>query len=114
VGIGHQVGSSSCRRRWSTQSTAALKDAGLTKRITPHMMRKLFNDVLRTSGVDKVTRKAITGHVTDEMTEHDSRVRLDEKRTAMEAAAMQLRGEKVDFLVDSSGENEKGRPERQL
>jgi hypothetical protein len=32
----------------------------------------------------------------------------------MEAAAMQLRGEKVDFLVDSSGDNEKGRPERQL
>ena len=56
------------------------KDAQLKKRITPHMMRYLFNDVLRLSGVDQVTRRALTGHVTEEMTAHYSTVRLDEKR----------------------------------
>jgi integrase len=66
------------------------KEAGLAKRITPHMMRYLFNDVLRLAGVDQVTRKALTGHVTNEMTEHYSTVRLDEKRAAMEAVATLL------------------------
>jgi len=37
-----------------------LQDPTRTKRITPHMMRYLFNDVLRLAGVDKVTRKALT------------------------------------------------------
>lgn len=69
------------------------------KRITPHMMRYLFNDVLRLAGVDKVTRKALTGHVTDDMTEHYSTVRLDEKREAMEAAARKLADVKVGTEV---------------
>jgi integrase len=69
------------------------KSAKLEKRITPHMMRYLFNDVLRQAGVDKVTRKALTGHVTDEMTEHYSSVQLDEKRAAMEAAGAKMREE---------------------
>ncbi|HEY2747197.1 MAG TPA: tyrosine-type recombinase/integrase [Polyangia bacterium] len=78
------------------------KDAQLTKRITPHMMRYLFNDVLRLAGVDKVTRKALTGHVTDEMTEHYSTVGLDEKRTAMEAAAAKLREVEVGTSVGTT------------
>ena len=78
------------------------KDAQLTKRITPHMMRYLFNDVLRLAGVDQVTRKALTGHVTDEMTAHYSTVRLDEKRAAMEAAAAKLRDVKVGTLVGTA------------
>jgi integrase len=82
------------------------KDAQLTKRITPHMMRYLFNDVLRQAGVDQVTRKALTGHVTDDMTEHYSTVRLDEKRAAMEAAASKLREGKVGLWVVPAPENE--------
>jgi integrase len=83
------------------------KEAGLEKRITPHMMRYLFNDVLRIAGVDKITRKALTGHVTDEMTEHYSSVDIDEKRAAMEAAATKLREVKVGTLVGTGPENEK-------
>lgn len=78
------------------------KAIGLEKRITPHMMRYLFNDVLRMAGVDKVTRKSLTGHVTDEMTEHYSSVQLDEKRVAMEAAAEMLRHGKVGTSVGTS------------
>jgi integrase len=71
---------------------SSAKDAQLTKRITPHMMRYLFNDVLRLAGVDEVTRRALTGHVTKQMTEHYSTVSLGEKRAAMAAAATTLRG----------------------
>jgi integrase len=67
------------------------KEANIDKHITPHMMRYLFNDVLRLAGVDEVTRRALTGHVTKQMTEHYSTVRLDEKRAAMDAAAAKLR-----------------------
>jgi integrase len=83
------------------------KEVGLGKRITPHMMRYLFNDVLRLAGVDQVTRKSLTGHVTDEMTEHYSSVQLDEKRAAMEAAAKMLRDGKVYLSVYQGPENEK-------
>jgi integrase len=77
----------------------ALKEAGIDKRITPHKLRYCFNDVLRLAGVDSVTGRAITGHVTEEMRKHYSTVRLDEKRVAMDAVAKQLWGEKVDFEV---------------
>ena len=71
------------------------------------MMRYLFNDVLRLGGVDKVTRKALTGHVTDEMTEHYSSVELDEKRAAMEAAGVKLREGKVGLLVGPEAEKKR-------
>jgi hypothetical protein len=83
------------------------KEVEIKKRITPHMMRYLFNDVLRQAGIDKVTRKSLTGHITDEMTEHYSTVQLDEKRAAMEAAAAQLREGKVALSVAPSAENNK-------
>lgn len=79
----------------------------LKKRITPHRMRYFFNDLLREAGVDQVTRKSLTGHVTDEMTEHYSTVRLDEKRAAMEAAASKLRTAEVGTKVGTGAENEK-------
>ena len=83
------------------------RDAQITKRITPHMMRYLFNDVLRLAGVDQVTRRALTGHVTDEMTAHYSTVRLDEKWVAMEAAAAKLRDVKVGTLVGTTPKKKK-------
>lgn len=82
-------------------------EVGLQKRITPHMMRYLFNDVLRQAGVDKVTRKSLTGHVTDEMTEHYSSVSMDEKRVAMESVAAKLRDVKVGTLVGTGAEKGK-------
>jgi len=75
------------------------EEVDLKKRITPHMMRYLFNDLLRLAGIDQVTRKALTGHVTDEMTEHYSTVRLDERRSAMAAVAEKFREGKVGTLV---------------
>jgi hypothetical protein len=46
-----------------------------------------------------VTGRAITGHVTEEMRKHYSTVRLDEKRTAMEAVGEKLREGKVYLEV---------------
>jgi len=87
------------------------KEVHIDKRITPHRLRYFFNDLLRQAGVDQVTRKSLTDHVTDEMTEHYSTVRLDEKRAAMEAAATKLRegevGTKVGTEVGTGAENEK-------
>jgi integrase len=70
--------------------TKSLEEAKIKKRITPHKLRYFFNDALRLAGIDKVTRKSLTGHVTDDMTEHYSTVGPEEKRAAMEAAAVQL------------------------
>lgn len=69
------------------------EEAGLKKKITPHKLRYFFNDALRAAGVDPVTAKALTGHVTEQMRDHYSTVRLDEKRKAMEAVGRTLRKE---------------------
>lgn len=69
-------------------------EAGVTGRVTPHRMRYLFTDLLRQAGIDQVTRKAMVGHVTDEMQEHYSTVDLGERREAMalvEAKLQELR-----------------------
>jgi len=82
-----------------TAIRSSAEAAKIDKRITPHMMRYLFNDVLRLAGVDQVTRKSLTGHVTDEMTEHYSSVLLSEKRVAMARVAVKLAEGKVGSLV---------------
>jgi hypothetical protein len=46
-------------------------------------MRYTFNDLVRRANVDAVIRRAITGHVTEEMQRHYSDVGLDEKRAAI-------------------------------
>ena len=70
---------------------AAKLKTGITKRVTPHGLRYFFNDVLRLAGIDSVTARSITGHVTEEMREHYSTVRMDEKRAVMERVAEKLR-----------------------
>lgn len=62
---------------------ACMKEAGITRRFTPHGLRRTFNDLARLAGVDPITTKALTGHVTERMREHYSSVRLDEKRAAV-------------------------------
>ena len=74
-------------------------EAGVEKHLTPHKLRYFFNDLLRLAGIDKVARKALTGHVTDEMTERYSTVDLDEKRAAMKLVAKRLDEEKVALWV---------------
>ena len=65
---------------------AALKEAGIKKRVRPHGLRYFFNDILRLAGIDSVSARSITGHVTEEMRAHYSTVRLDEKRAVQKAA----------------------------
>jgi len=53
----------------------AFKLAKITKRVTPHGLRRTFNNLARQVTGDIVTRN-ITGHVTAAMTEHYSHVGL--------------------------------------
>jgi len=66
------------------------KEAGVDARVTPHVMRYAFSDLLRTADVDPVVRRALVGHVTEEMQEHYSTVSVDEKREAMKKVATKL------------------------
>jgi len=76
------------------------EETGITTRITPHGMRYAFSDLLRAAEIDAVTRRALVGHVTEEMKEHHSTVQLDEKRVAMAQAAARL----GEFQGDGRGD----------
>ena len=60
-----------------------LEHAEITKRFTVHGLRYTFTDLVRRANVDAVVRRALTGHVTEEMQRHYSTVGLDEKRAAI-------------------------------
>jgi len=66
-----------------------LKAAKVTRRFTVHGLRYTFTDLIRLSNADAVMRRALTGHVTDEMQRHYSNVGTQEKRAAI-AGALQL------------------------
>lgn len=66
-----------------------LEAAGVKRRFTLHGMRYTFTDLIRLSKADAVVRRALTGHVTQEMQDHYSNVGTDEKRTAI-AGALKL------------------------
>jgi len=51
---------------------ACLAKAGITKRFTLHGLRYTFTDPVRFANVDAVVRRALTGHVTEEMQRHYS------------------------------------------
>lgn len=53
------------------------------KHFTVHGLRYTFTDLVRLANVDAVVRRALTGHVTEEMQRHYSTVGLDEKRAAI-------------------------------
>ena len=63
--------------------------AGIAKRFTVHGLRYTFTDLVRRANVDAVVRRALTGHVTEEMQRHYSNVGMDEKRAAI-AGVIQL------------------------
>jgi integrase len=82
-----------------------LKAAGIEGRFTVHGLRRTFVDLSRRAGIDPVTSKSLTGHVTEKMREHYSSVDLEEKRTAV--------GKVVRLVVnrgggDRSGDQESG------
>jgi integrase len=49
-----------------------LKQAGIAKRFTVHGLRYTFTDLVRRANVDAVVRRALTGHVTEQMQRHYS------------------------------------------
>ena len=63
--------------------------ANIEKRFTPHGLRYTFTHLVRRANVDAVVRRALTGHVTEEMQRHYSTVGIDEKRAAI-AGVMRL------------------------
>lgn len=79
------------------------EEAQVKTHVTPHQMRYAFSDLLRHAQIDKVTRKAMIGHVSDEMQEHYSTVRLDEKRDAMQAVAEKLKEVRLTVLQGGVG-----------
>jgi integrase len=60
-----------------------LAAAQIGKRFTIHGLRYTFTDLVRLANVDAVVRRALTGHVTEEMQRHYSTVGLEEKRAAV-------------------------------
>lgn len=64
---------------------AALEAAEVGRWVTPHGLRRSFNNLVRQVAAGEVVR-SMTGHVTEAMTEHYSHIELDEKRVAQEAA----------------------------
>ena len=63
--------------------TKCLAKAEITKRFTVHGLRYTFTDLVRLANVDAVVRRALTGHVTEEMQRHYSTVGIEEKRAAI-------------------------------
>ena len=92
------------RARWPMPSSGVSRRPASRRRSRRTSFATFFNDALRLAGVDSVTGKALTRHVTDEMRTHYSTVRLDEKRAAMEAVAQRFREGKVALWVAPSGD----------
>ena len=57
---------------------------GLGFLVTPHDLRRSYQNLLRRAAVNQVVQQALMGHSSDKMTEHYSHVDMDEKRAAQE------------------------------
>jgi len=74
-----------------------LELAGIDRRFTIHGCRYSFTDLARLAKVDPVTRRELTGHVTEQMQRHYSTVDVAEKREAMNAAMNVLKVAKAEL-----------------
>jgi len=74
--------------------TACLAKAGINRRFTVHGLRRTLNDLARRAGVDAITTRSLTGHVTERMQEHYSTVQFDEQKLAVSnvVGLVQLKG----------------------
>jgi integrase len=63
-----------------------LEAAGVKHHFTVHGIRYTFTDLIRLSNADAVVRRALTGHVTQEMQQHYSHVGTEEKRAVIAGA----------------------------
>jgi integrase len=70
---------SSLKKAWDH----CVATAGIGKRFTVHGLRYTFTDLVRLANVDAVVRRALTGHVTEQMQRKYSTVGLAEKRAAV-------------------------------
>lgn len=70
----------------------AMKAAGIERRLTPHGLRRTWNDLLDRVAARRVTQ-AIIGHTSDRMTDHYGRVDVEELRAAQVLALKEARGE---------------------
>jgi hypothetical protein len=82
---------------------------GITKRFTPHGLRRTCTDLTRQVSSSVVT-KAITGHLTDAMHAHYSTVSLDEKRDAMRRVIRLVSGGSSGGSPEAVGEPAARRP----
>ncbi len=73
--------------------------AKIEKRFTVHGLRYTFTDLVRLANVDAVVRRALTGHVTEEMQRKYSTVGLDEKRAAVAGVVRLVPPEKKSAAV---------------
>ena len=71
---------SSVRKSWSKVSKAM----GLDFDVTPHDLRRSYQNLLRQASVNMVVQQALMGHSSDAMTAHYSHVEMAEKRAAQE------------------------------
>ncbi len=81
-----------------------LETANVKRRFTLHGLRYTFTDLIRLSKADAVVRRALTGHVTQEMQDHYSNVGTEEKRAAI-AGALKLLATAKEAKNDEQGEN---------
>lgn len=70
----------------------AMEAAGIKRRLTPHGLRRTWNDLVDRAASRRVTR-ALIGHATEAMTDHYGSVDHDEKREAAVLALRKARGE---------------------
>src|SRR6185295_9003009 len=76
-----------------------LTEAQIDKRFTIHGLRYTFTDLVRLANVDAVVRRALTGHVTEEMQRHYSTVGMEEKRAAV-AGVLKLVPAPADLSIN--------------
>jgi len=71
---------SSVSKAWKAVSKAM----GLDFVVTPHDLRRSYQNLLRQASVNMVVQQALMGHSSDAMTQHYSHVDMEEKRAAQE------------------------------
>ena len=86
----------------------ALAAAGIHEHVTIHGLRRTFNNLVRQVASGEVVR-AMTGHVTERMTEHYSHVGANEKHDAVRRA-LGLVARSATESGDASGDRARPHP----
>jgi integrase len=76
-------GNIASRHRLWQRFRIVAREVGISKRITPHGMRRTSKDLLRQAGASQVVSMAISGHLTEQMHQHYSTVTEAEQRESL-------------------------------